>query len=48
MELYNMPMSMFHYLDCMVIEEMKSEEARQRKANELANDELEAEMTKGR
>lgn len=44
MDLYNMPIGVFHYLDCKVLREMKDEYARQRKENEIANDHLEESM----
>lgn len=39
-----MPIGMFHYLDCMVLNEMKDEAARRRKEDELAADEIESSM----
>lgn len=44
MELYNLPIGVFHYLDCIVISEMKDEKARKAKEKELANDEIEASL----
>lgn len=41
MELFNLPIGIFHYLDCMVLNEMKSEQARKQKEAELAADEIE-------
>lgn len=41
MELYNLPIGVFHYLDCMVLNEMKSEEAKERKGKEMAADAIE-------
>lgn len=39
-----MPAGMFHYLDCLVLNEMKSEEAKQAKENEALSDEIEESM----
>lgn len=46
MELYNLPIGVFHYLDCMVLNEMKSEEARQRKEKEMVSDAIEDEVAR--
>lgn len=41
MELYNMPLNIFHFLHCVCLNEQRSEEGRKNKENELENDVIE-------